>query len=125
MTRTERQKAAIKKWIDNKGIGTIVMPTGVGKSYTSNIAMQAIIKKYPNIRILIVVPTTALKDQWLTHIYEWNLTFNAEVQVINTVIKHKWTCDMLIIDEIHRSAADQLKEVFNCVKYKLILGQRK
>lgn len=29
---------------------------------------------------------------------------------------------MLIIDEIHSSAADTLKETFNCVKYKLILG---
>ncbi len=29
---------------------------------------------------------------------------------------------MLIIDEIHSAAADTLKEIFNCVKYKLILG---
>lgn len=48
--------------------------------------------------------------------------FNIEVQVINTVIKHEWICDMLVIDEIHSSAADTLKETFNCVKYKLILG---
>lgn len=122
MTRTERQKEAVRKWIKAKGRGTIVAPTGVGKSFTSNLAMQALIKKYPGLRILIVVPTTALKDQWNEHIYEWNLTFNAEVQVINTVIKHTWTCDMLIIDEIHRTGADLLREVFNCVKYKLILG---
>ena len=122
MTRTERQREAVRKWIASKGKGTLVMPTGVGKSFTSNIAMQALIKKYPGIRILIVVPTTALKDQWNEHVYEWNLSFNAEVQVINTVIKHQWTCDMLIIDEIHRTGADLLREVFNCVKYKLILG---
>ena len=122
MTRTERQQEAVRKWLKSKGKGTLVMPTGVGKSFTSNIAMQALIKKYPGLRILIVVPTTALKDQWNEHLYEWNLTFNAEVQVINTVIKHSWTCDMLIIDEIHRTGADLLREVFNCVKYKLILG---
>ena len=122
MTRTERQKLAVKNWLKNKGKGTLVMPTGVGKSYTSNIAMQALLKKYPSFRILIVVPTTALKEQWEEHIYEWELSFNAEVQVINTVIKHDWTCDLLIIDEIHRTGADLLREVFNCIKYKLILG---
>lgn len=122
MTRTERQKIAVKNWLKSKGKGTIVMPTGVGKSYTSNIAMQALLKKYPSFRILIVVPTTALKEQWEEHIYEWELSFNAEVQVINTVIRHDWTCDLLIIDEIHRTGADLLREVFNCVKYKLILG---
>ena len=92
------------------------------KSFTANLAMQALIKKYPGLRILIVVPTTALKDQWNEHLYEWELTFNAEVQVINTVIKHQWSCDMMVIDEIHRTGADLLREVFNCVKYKLILG---
>lgn len=30
MTRTERQQEAIKKWIVNKGKGTVVAGTGVG-----------------------------------------------------------------------------------------------
>lgn len=30
MTRTERQKESIKKWIANKGRGTIEAATGVG-----------------------------------------------------------------------------------------------
>ena len=51
-----------------------------------------------------------------------DLYFNIEVQVINTVIKHEWSCDMLIIDEIHVSGADQMSQVFDKVKYKLILG---
>ena len=51
-----------------------------------------------------------------------DLYFNIEVQVINTVIKHEWSCDMLIIDEIHVSGADQMSQIFNKVKYKLILG---
>lgn len=122
MTRTERQQEAIKKWISNKGRGTIIMPTGMGKTYTSCMAIKALLKKYPGLRVLIVVPTTALKDQWNEKLYEWEFTFNAEVQVINTVIKHSWTCDLLIIDEAHRVASDQFKQIFDCVKYKLILG---
>ena len=30
MTRTERQKESIKKWIANKGKGTVVAGTGTG-----------------------------------------------------------------------------------------------
>lgn len=30
MTRTERQQLAIKKWIANKGVGSIEAATGVG-----------------------------------------------------------------------------------------------
>lgn len=122
MTRTERQQEAVKKWIANKGKGTIVMPTGVGKTNTSLIAIKAIVKKYPNLRVLVVVPTSALKDQWEEKLYKWELSFNTEVQIINTVVKHQWQCDMLVIDEAHRFASDQFKQIFTCVKYKLILG---
>ena len=99
MTRTERQQEAIKKWLAFKGKGTIIMPTGMGKTYTACMAVQALLKKYPGLRILVVVPTTALKDQWNEKLYDWDLTFNSEVQIINTVIKHSWKCDVLIIDK--------------------------
>jgi superfamily II DNA or RNA helicase len=52
----------------------------------------------------------------------WGFSFNCEVQVINTVITRQWTCDLLIIDEIHRSGALELSKVFEKVDYKLILG---
>lgn len=122
MTRTERQQESIKKWISNKGRGTIIMPTGMGKTHTSCMAIKALLKKYPGLRVLVVVPTTALKDQWNEKLYEWEFTFNAEVQVINSVIKHSWTCDMLIIDEIHRTGSEEFGKIFTCVKSRLILG---
>lgn len=92
------------------------------KTFTAIMAVKTVLKKYPNLRILIVVPTITLKDQWYEELNKNDLYFNIEVQVINTVIKHNWSCDLLIIDEIHSSVADTLKEIFNCVKYKLILG---
>lgn len=122
MTRTERQQEAVRKWIKAKGKGTLEMPTGSGKTRTALMAIKAVIKKYPNLRVLVVVPTTTLKDQWNEHIYNHELTFNAEVQVINTIVKHNWTCDMLIIDEEHRVGAPEFSKIFECVKYKLILG---
>ena len=58
----------------------------------------------------------------MTHIENNSLQLNTEVQIINTVIKHEWICDLLILDEIHRCFAEQLSRVFNVVKYKYILG---
>ena len=122
MTRTERQQEAVKKWIKNAGKGTWEFPTAFGKTFTAITAIKAVRKKYPELRILVVVPTTTLRDQWYEELNKHDIYFNIEVQVINTVIKHEWICDMLIIDEIHTSIADTLRRVFECVKYKLILG---
>jgi len=122
MTRTERQQEAVKKWIKNKGKGSIIAPTGAGKSYIALMSIKALLKKYPYLRVLVVVPTTTLKNQWKEHIDNWEFQFNVEVEVINTVVKHKYICDFLILDEEHRYASDLFKEIFNCVQYKLILG---
>ena len=122
MTRTERQKEAIKKWIANKGKGTVEAATGFGKTRIALTSIESVLKKYPQLRILVVVPTTTLKNQWQTQIDELGFSFNVEVQVINTVVKYTWKCDMLVIDEIHRVASDLFKLVFEKVSYKLILG---
>ena len=122
MTRTERQRLCVKKWIAAKGKGTIVGATGFGKSRVGLTTFKALLKKYPTLRILVVVPTTGLKDQWQSLVDEWGFTFNVEIQVINTVIEHNWTCDLLTIDECHRMNSDTFRQIFNKVKYKLILG---
>ena len=99
MTRTERQQASVKKWLNSKGKGTIVGATGYGKTRCALMAIKALLKKYPQFRILVVVPTDALQKQWLGHIDEWGFQFNVEVVIIITVIKHNWTCDLLVIDK--------------------------
>ena len=122
MTRTERQKEAIKCWIKAKGKGSIEGCTGFGKTRMGLMTIKALLKKYPQFRILVVVPTTALKNQWQIQLDEWGFSFNSEVQVINTVIKHKWSCDFLILDECHRFSSTDFSQIFDCVKYKFILG---
>ena len=122
MTRTERQQEAVRCWVRAKGKGSIEAATGFGKTNMGLIAIKALLKKYPQFRILVVVPTTALKDQWQIQLDEWEFSFNSEVQVINTIIKHKWSCDLLILDECHRFSSNDFSQIFDCVKYKLILG---
>ena len=122
MTRTERQQEAIRMWIKAKGHGSIEAATGFGKTNMGLMSIRALLKKYPQLRVLVVVPTTALKSQWQSKIDEEGFSFNAEVQVINTVIKHEWTCDYLILDECHRFNSNDFSQIFIKVKYKLILG---
>ena len=69
------------------------------KTRIAIMSINAVKKKYPGIRVLVVVPTTTLKSQWEEEIYNWDLSFNAEVEVVNTVIKHDYTCDFLVLDK--------------------------
>lgn len=122
MTRSERQRESVKRWIASKGHGTVVAGTGFGKTNIGLMTIKALLSKYPTIRVLVVVPTTLLREQWQGLIDEWGFSFNAEVQVINTVINHTWTCDYLILDECHRFNSNEFSQIFQKVKYKLILG---
>lgn len=122
VTRDERQEESVRKWLQNKGKGCLECCTGYGKSRCAVNIIKKLLVKYPTLRILIVVPTELLKDQWLGHVEANQLQLNVEVQIINTVAKNGSQCDLLIIDEIHTAAANSLVKVFESVKYKLILG---
>ena len=100
MTRDERQEIARVKWIKSKCKGTIVMPTGVGKTRTSLKCLKSIIDKYPTMKILVVVPTDNLKSQWRIQLDDWGMELIADVQVINTVIRHNWSVDILVLDKM-------------------------
>lgn len=122
MTRDERQEIARVKWIKSRCKGTLVQPTGCGKTTSALKCLKSVINKYPSIRILVVVPTDNLKNQWRQQLDNWGMEFNADVQVINTVVKHNWTIDILVLDECHRYAASTFQQVFKTVNYKYILG---
>ena len=55
------QNEALKKWLDAEGRGTVVMPTGSGKTYFAVMAIETV--KRP---VLVVVPTIDLMMQWST-----------------------------------------------------------
>ena len=122
MTRDERQEICRVKWIKSKCRGTIVQPTGCGKTTTALKCLKSILDKYQTLRVLVVVPTDNLKNQWRIQLDAWGMEFNADVQVINTVIKHTWSVDILVLDEEHRYAAETFQQVFKQVNYKYILG---
>lgn len=122
MDRSERQELGISKWIANKCHGTALYPTGFGKTTTAFKAIERFLSKNPTRKILVVVPTDYLKEQWLIQVVNRKLFQSVDVKVINTVVKQNWNVDMLVLDEIHTMAADTFYKVFEKVKYKIILG---
>ena len=122
MTRDERQEQCRKKWILNKCKGTLVCPTGFGKTRTAINCLNSVIKKYPSFRILVIVPSEALKNQWQSILITNMLSFNSQVCIINTAIKHDWNVDILVLDEAHRYCSEEYSTIFTKVKYKMILG---
>ena len=83
--------------------------------------IDAFVTKNPSAQTLVVVPTQVLKDQWIEQIDERGLGLNARVEIINSVIKLNWSCDLLVIDECHRMASESFLHVFQQVEYKFIL----
>lgn len=121
-SRDIRQQQCISNWVKAKGRASIEAATGFGKTNIGLLIIKQILSKDETKRILVVVPTTLLKEQWIGQIDELGFGLSCDVQVINTIITHKWSTDLLIIDEVHRSAANELSKVFECVNYKWILG---
>ena len=56
--------------------------------------------------------------------FDRKLYFNCSVQIINSAIKQNQECDLLIQDECHLFASQQFKQVFQKIKYKLILHNK-
>ena len=111
MTRTERQQEAIKKWIKAKGKGTVVAPTGAGKTRIAIMSINAVRKKYPGIRVLVVGPTTPLKNQWEEEIYNWALSFNAEIQYVLSSALETATLSSLSLLIVKRLVISKLSPV--------------
>ena len=93
----------------------------LGKTRTALNLIDAFVTKNEKVQVLVVVPTQFLKDQWITQVDERGLSFNVRVEIINTVIKYNWTCDLLIVDECHLAAAETFSRIFERVQYKFIL----
>ena len=122
ITRDERQHESVTKWLKAKGHASIVACTGLGKTFIAIKAIQRMRKRYPDLNVLVLVPTSALYVQWIEKLTENNVLRNTVVQVMMGASQRKYECDLLIIDECHRINSEVLSNVFNVVKYKAILG---
>lgn len=63
MTPYPHQRQALAAWVRAGRMGVVVLPTGAGKTYLAQLAMQATRRS-----TLIVVPTLDLMHQWYAHL---------------------------------------------------------
>ena len=63
MTPYPHQRAALAAWLAAGRRGVVVLPTGAGKTYPAQLALQATQQS-----TLIVVPTLDLMHQWYAHL---------------------------------------------------------
>ncbi len=127
------QEDAIDKWENNGRFGTIVMPTGAGKTY---VGLEALFRTSKN--ALICVVTEELAKQWSELIKE-KLSYSPgiftgkkkeikpiTVGIYNSVAKHIDELydhfSLIIFDEVHHVPASTFKEVAFRSKAKYRLG---
>jgi len=127
------QKRAVDSWERNGRFGTVVMPTGAGKTY---VGLEAIFRTSKS--TLICVVTEELAKQWFELISE-KLSFKPgiftgrkkevrpiTVGIYNSVAKHiegifdKFS--LIIFDEVHHVPAATFKEIAFKAKAKYRLG---
>ena len=119
--RTTRQILGLKKWRENNFCGIAEYPTGFGKTYTAIMAIKGMVPRAGITSCLVVVPTVELKSQWEVELKKNKFTI-AEVMVINTAIKHMHKVDMLVLDEVHRYAAESFRKIFQTVSCDYVMG---
>jgi len=116
MTRDERQQEVIENWKRVKR-GTLLAATGTGKTRIALMTIKQLAEKNPNLTCLVTVPTAPLKDQWVLQVIEWDLVKYVDVMIINTAVKEQRKYNLLIIDEVHTTASETMREVFESVSY--------
>lgn len=122
MTRDERQKLGVQKWIKSGCKGTLQWCTGSGKTRAAIIAIKSFLSKNFDTIIVVVVPTEYLKLQWLLELDRFGLSFNVSVEIINSAIKVRTPIDFLILDEVHRIGSTTFHEIFKQRNPHIILG---
>ena len=124
----EWQKIALNLWVENRFRGIVEVATAGGKTFFATEGIKRWIKEVPNGKILVIVPTTALQDQWYVTLLDelqikpnqistWpentNLSSLIHIMVVNTARTKAITVAdstenlLLIADECHRYASPE------------------
>jgi superfamily II DNA or RNA helicase len=119
---------ALKKWEEHNFHGIVEVATAGGKTFYALECIKIWLNRFPNSKVLIIVPTTALLDQWylaLTddlHIQKeeisaWpedkKLNARFQIMIVNTartkakLVAEKSDKLLVIADECHRYASKE------------------
>lgn len=113
----------------------VVLPTGTGKSTIAVEDIKYFLNKDKSARILILVPTIALKNQWMDNLKSIfksykigdNFDDNIYLTTYNTIInrKNSFSYDhfqYIVVDEAHHSVAPGMEKVLKYFNPDFLLG---
>ena len=118
-SRTIRQKECVDKWVANKCRGTVIACTSFGKTNVGLMAIARFQKKNPGKEVVVVVPSDAIKVQWIRDLAENDL--KASVITIANGAENKYKCAMLLIDKVHNVPTETRVKLLTNIQYKIIL----
>lgn len=129
--RDESQANEVLQWKKQGCIGTLIAPTGYGKTLmTLDYVITPLLLKYPDYKILIVVNSIGLRNQWKTKIIHSNVTVCTNMfLIVSNEVKgigldtYLSQFKLLVIDEIHTCFGDKLQSIIKAkVDWKLGLS---
>lgn len=99
------QQQAYQAWAANPK-SVLELCTGAGKTRIAIMAIEAVVSKFPDAKILIIVPTELIRDKVFPEDFakfgKNNLLANCTIECIQTV--YKWTATewtFVVCDEVH------------------------
>ena len=116
----EWQSKTIKKYLsaESPRNGTINAVTGSGKTLTGLLIAQGI-----GGEVIITSHKNSILDQWKRESKKWSISANFKFFTLQKLCKiDNINCDLLIVDEAHRSVSKEFKKIYDIVNYKNILG---
>lgn len=131
MTRNEVQEKAIENWVSSGKKGTVLVATGIGKTFIFLHALYTMPRNDGKIH-LFLAETTSRKDDLDEQIRLYNKIFNRNVNkdynlqfyCYQTVWKWKSTDNLGLVgaDEVHCTLSEQYCKFFFNNKYDAVLG---
>ena len=103
-----------------RGKGVIKAFAGTGKTY----ATILLIKDRHYKEVIVGVPTRKLRTQWTEELKKYNLEF-VKVETFHILSKDRskgLKCELLVVDECHRSVSPVFKKIYENISYENILG---
>ena len=123
--KDREQKKALKSWIKQKFVGSVIAATGFGKSRVGVIAVGETLRKSKNSKGLVLVPTIALRDQFEKEFVKWGYTDVLEsVEFICYQSAYKLTnnhYNVIVCDEIHLGLSVEYRKFFENNTYNRLL----
>lgn len=98
----------------------MLLPTGFGKTKVALDVIERLRTQRSDVKVIVIVPGERLQQQWNEELAKRGLEL-VEVLIVNTAIRNVYTCDLLVVDEVHMMVADTFSKIFTCISYKLIL----